>query len=163
MTGFLQVDRVLRDAIDRNDVPGVVATAVTREGPVYEGAFGKRASPDGPAITADTVFWIASMTKAVTSTAAMQLVEQQKLALDEPIATVLPELARPQVLEGFAPAGEPRLRPAQRPITLRHLITHTAGFVYPIWNADIARYIEKTGTPDVRTCKTLRAGAAAGV
>ncbi|MBV8737071.1 MAG: beta-lactamase family protein [Alphaproteobacteria bacterium] len=153
MRQLQEVDRVLRDAIDRGDVPGVVAMATTREGPVYGGAFGRRALPDGPAMTANTVFWIASMTKAVTSTAAMQLVERGKLALDEPIAAVLPELAAPQVLEGFDAVGEPRLRPARCPITLRHLITHTAGFVYPIWNADIGRYIDKTGVPDVRTCE----------
>ena len=124
-----QIDRVLKAAIDRGDVPGVVAMAGGREGPVYQGAFGKRALPDGAAMTPDTVFWIASMTKAVTSTAAMQLVEQGRLSLDQPIANVLPELAAPQVLEGFDAAGEPRLRPAARPITLRHLLTHTAGFV----------------------------------
>jgi methyl acetate hydrolase len=153
MRQLSEIDRVLRETIDCGDVPGVVTMATTREGSVYGGAFGKRALPDGTAMTADTVFWIASMTKVITSTAAMQLVEQGKLALDGPIAGVLPELAAPQVLEGFDAAGEPRLRPARRPITLRHLLTHTAGFVYPIWNADIARYMEKTGTPDVRTCE----------
>jgi CubicO group peptidase (beta-lactamase class C family) len=130
-----------------------VATAATRDGPIYQGAFGRRALPDGAAMTSDTVFWIASMTKAVTSAAAMQLVEAGKLALDDPIAETLPELAAPQVLEGFDAAGEPRLRPARRPITLRQLITHTAGFCYPIWNADIARYVQKTGIPEVASCR----------
>ena len=153
MSEFPQINQVLKAAIDRGDVPGVVAMAATREGPLYQGAFGKRALPDGAAMTADTVFWIASMTKAVTSTAAMQLVTEGKLTLDQPIARVLPELASPQVLEGFDGAGEPRMRPARRPITLRHLITHTAGFVYAIWNPDIGRYIEKTGTPDIITCQ----------
>ncbi len=148
-----QIDQVLKAATDRGDVPGVVAMAATREGPVYQGAFGRRALPDGPAMTADTVFWIASMTKAITSTAAMQLVEQGKLALDRPIAEVLPELASPQVLEGFDPAGEPRLRPARRAITLRHLITHTAGFCYDIWNPQVARYIERKGLPNIFTCQ----------
>jgi methyl acetate hydrolase len=148
-----QIDEVLRSAVDRGDVPGVVAMAATREGPIYQGAFGRRALPDGAAMTADTVFWIASMTKAVTSTAAMQLVEQEKLTLDGPIAGVLPELAAPQVLEGFDSAGEPRLRPARRPITLRHLITHTAGFVYDIWNADLGRYMEKRGIPGIISCE----------
>jgi methyl acetate hydrolase len=153
MSEFPQIDQVLKAAIDRGDVPGVVAMAATREGPLYQGAFGKRALPDGAAMTADSVFWIASMTKAVTSTAAMQLVADGKLTLDQPIANALPELASPKVLEGFDAAGEPRLRPARRPITLRHLITHTAGFVYAIWNSDIGRYIEKTGTPDIITCQ----------
>src|SRR5205814_5872313 len=92
-------------------------------------------------------------TKAITWTAAMQLVEQGKLALDRPIAEVLPELAAPQVLEGFDAAGEAKLRPARRPITLRHLITHTAGFVYDIWNPEMGRYMEKTGTPGITSCE----------
>ena len=148
-----QVDHVLKAAADQGDVPGVVAMAATRDGRVYEGAFGRRALPDGAAMTADTVFWIASMTKAITSTAAMQLVEQGKLSLDRQIAEVLPELAAPQVLEGFDEAGEPRLRAARRPITLRHLITHTAGLVYDIWSPDMARYMEKRGIPGIISCE----------
>jgi methyl acetate hydrolase len=153
MAEFPQIAEPLKAAIARGDVPGLVAMAATREGTVYQGAFGKRALPDGAAMTADAMFWIASMTKAVTSSAAMQLVEEGRLALDRPIADVLPELASPQVLEGFDSGGEPQLRPARRPVTLRQLITHTAGFVYAIWNADIARYIEKTGTPDIISCQ----------
>jgi len=148
-----KIDHLLKAAIDRGDVPGAVAMAATREGPVYQGAFGTRALPAGAAMTADTVFWIASMTKAITSTAAMQLVEQGKLALEHPIAEVLPELAAPQVLEGFDGAGEPRLRPARRPITLRHLITHTSGFVYDIWSPEIARYMEKRDIPGIVSCE----------
>ncbi len=147
------VDEVLGTAIERGDVPGIVAMAATRDGVIYQGAFGRRVLPEGAVMTADTVFWIASMTKAVTSTAAMQLVEQGKLALDRPIAGLLPELAAPQVLEGFDAAGEPRLRPARRAITLRHLITHTAGFVYDIWNAEMGRYMEKTGVPGIISCQ----------
>ena len=148
-----RVDQLLKIATDRGDVPGVVAMAATREGPVYQAAFGKRALPDGPRMTADTVFWIASMTKAITSMAAMRLVEQGKLSLDWPIGEVMPELAAPQVLEGFDAAGEPQLRPARRPITLRHLITHTAGFVYDIWNPEMGRYMEKKGVPGIITCQ----------
>jgi methyl acetate hydrolase len=147
------IDEVLRAATDRGDVPGVVAIAATRDGTCYEGAFGRRALPDGAAMTAGSVFWIASMTKAITSTAAMQLVEQGKLALDRPIADVLPELAAPQVLEGFDAAGEPKLRAAARPITLRHLITHTAGFCYDIWNPQVARYVERKEIPSIFTCQ----------
>jgi methyl acetate hydrolase len=148
-----QVDQTLKAATDRGDVPGVVAMAATREGPIYQGAFGKRVLPDGPTMTTDTVFWIASMTKAITSAAAMRLVEQGRLSLDWPVAEVLPELASPQVLEGFDVAGKPRLRPARRPITLRHLITHTAGFVYDIWNPEMGRYMEKAGVPGIISCQ----------
>jgi len=115
-----QVDEVLDAAIERGDVPGVVVMAAMREGPVYQGAFGKRAVSEGAQMTGDTVFWIASTTKAITSTVATQLVEEGKLALDRSIAEVLPELTSPQVLEGFDAAGRPRLRPAPRPITRRH-------------------------------------------
>jgi methyl acetate hydrolase len=148
-----QIDAVLKEATERGDVPGVVAMAAIPKGPIYTGAFGRRALPEGPSMTADTVFWIASMTKAVTSTAAMQLVEQGRLALDEPISAVLPELAAPQVLEGFDAGGEPRLRPARRAITLRHLITHTAGFVYDIWSPQMGRYMEQRGIPGIISCQ----------
>ena len=148
-----QVDQLLKTATDRGDVPGVVAMAATREGPVYRGAFGRRALPNGPAMVDDTVFWIASMTKAITSTAAMRLGEQGKLSLDWPIAEVLPELASPLVLEGFDATGEPRLRPARQRITLRHLITHTAGFVYDIWSPEMGRYMEKRGVPGIISCQ----------
>ena len=153
MASTSDIDRVLQSAIDRGDVPGVVAMAATREGVCYEGAFGRRALPAGAAMTPDSVFWIASMTKAITSTAAMQLVEQGKLALDRPVGDLLPELAAPQILEGFDEAGEPKLRRASRPITLRHLITHTSGFVYDIWNAEMGRFMEKRGIPGVISCQ----------
>ena len=128
--GRAQIDAVLRRATEAGDVPGVVALAASDKGLFYEGAFGTRDLTKGPAMTPDTIFRIASMTKAVTSVAAMQLVEAGKLDLERPIGDVLPELAAPQVLEGFDDAGAPRLRPAKRPITLRHLLTHTAGFGY---------------------------------
>ena len=149
------VDQILERAVTAGEVPGVVALAADHQGVVYEGAFGQREIGKGPEMTLDTVFWIASMTKAVTSVAAMQLVEQGKLELDEPLGELLPELASPQVLEGFDAAGAPRLRPAKRPVTLRHLLTHTAGFTYDIWNADMGRYMEYSGIPGIIECKNV--------
>src|ERR1041385_9181241 len=127
--------------------------AATREGVAYQEAFGRRAWADADPMTTDTVFWIASMTKAVTSAAARQLVEQGKRDRDQPIANVLPELSKPQVLDGFAPSGEPILRSAKGQITLRHLITHTAGIVYDIWNAEMGRYMETKGIPGIVSCQ----------
>src|SRR5262245_45000545 len=127
--------------------------AATDKAILYEGAFGTRDLAKGPEMTADTIFRIASMTKAVTSVAAMQLVEQGKLQLDQPIGGILPELSAPQVLEGFDDAGAPRLRPAKRPITLRQLLTHTAGFGYEFLNADMIRYVKASGTPSGSTGK----------
>ncbi len=143
---------LLKRATDAGDVPGVVVAAATADGPVFAGASGVRDTTSGAPMTADTVVWIASMTKAVTGACAMQLVEQGRLSLDAPIATVLPPLGNVQVLEGFASDGSPRLRPPKRPITLRHLLTHTAGFVYDIWNAEMARYLELSGTPGIISC-----------
>jgi methyl acetate hydrolase len=155
MTALPTIDRLLSAATEKGEVPGVVALAATAQGPVYQGAAGKRALPAGSDMTVDSVFWIASMTKAITSTAAMQLVERGKLSLDKPISEVLPELAAPKVLEGFDAGGEPKLRPAKRPITLRHLITHSAGFGYDIWNPDLLRYEEKKGIPGIISCENL--------
>lgn len=144
-----EIDAVLQAAT--GTVPGVVAMAADADGPIYAGAFGARALPDGPAMTPDTVFRIASMTKAITATAAMQLVEQGRLSLDAPAGDVVAELAAPQVLEGFDATGKPMLRPARGSITLRHLLTHTAGFGYDVWNADLLRYHRETGVPAART------------
>lgn len=143
---LVRVDQVLRQAVDSRTVPGIVAIGATEKGVVYEGAF-------GPSITADSIFWIASMTKAITATACMQLVEQGRLQLDQPMGALLPQLASPKVLEGFDANGAPKLRPAKRPITLRHLLTHTAGFTYSIWSEPMTRYEKVTGTPFIGECR----------
>jgi CubicO group peptidase (beta-lactamase class C family) len=142
-----RVDAALRSAVDAGEVPGVVAMAATDRGLLYEGAFGRRGRGGAEAMTPDTVFRIASMTKAITSIAAMQLVEQGKLALEAPVPDIDPTIGAPRVLEGFDAAGAPRLRPAKRPITLRHLLTHTAGFAYDMWNPALGRYLQSAGLP----------------
>jgi CubicO group peptidase (beta-lactamase class C family) len=148
-----EIDQVLRQKCEAQEIPGVVAVAATGSDVIYQGAFGKRdLSKDDP-MTSDSVFWIASMTKAITTAAGMQLVEQGKLSLDEPIGKLLPDLANPQVLEGFDASGEPKLRPATKPITLRQLMTHTAGLAYAFWNGDMAAYLERAGTPPITTCQ----------
>jgi methyl acetate hydrolase len=146
MPNLAPISELLKRASDAGDVPGVVAGVATSDGVIFEAAHGKRDLAGTP-MTKDAIFRIASMTKAVTGACAMQMVEQGRLDLDSPIARVLPELGSPQVLEGYDAAGKPRLRAAKRPITLRHLLTHTSGHVYEIWNAGLADYRQKSGTP----------------
>jgi methyl acetate hydrolase len=143
----------LKRAADSGDVPGVVAAAATADGVIFEGGFGKRSLASDAPTTVDTVVWIASMTKAITAACAMQLVERGKLSLDGDLGAIVPELGRAQVLEGFDAAGKPRLRAPKRAITLRHLLTHTSGYAYDMFNGDIVRYMEVTGTPGIITCK----------
>jgi methyl acetate hydrolase len=146
------LDSLLGRAADAGDVPGVVAMVTDRERTLYEGAFGKRALGEEAPMTTDSVVWIASMTKALTGAATMQLVEQGQLDLDAPASRYAPRIGEAQVLEGFDAAGKPLLRAPKRPITLRHLLTHTAGYGYEFWSADIGRYLEATGTPGIISC-----------
>lgn len=149
-----RIDGVLRQAADAKEVPGVVAIAATEKGVLYEGAFGPRVlEPGAAAMTPDTVFRIASMTKIITSVAAMQVVEQGKLTLDGPVPNIDPALGSPRVLDGFDASGAPKLRPAKRPITLRHLLTHTAGFGYDMWDPNLGRYIKAANVPSRATAK----------
>jgi len=152
MATLTTLDTILSDAVRSKKMPGIVAAAATGAGVLYEGAFGVRQLGAEAPMTRDTVVWIASMTKAITATAAMQLVEKGKLALEAPVDAVVPQLAAARVLEGFDAGGQPRLRAPRRPITLRHLLTHTAGFGYEIWVPEIARYQTATSTPGITTC-----------
>ncbi|HBK05364.1 MAG TPA: 1,4-butanediol diacrylate esterase [Acetobacteraceae bacterium] len=158
MVDTQKIAAVLRRATESGDIPGVAATAANADGVIFEGGFGTRDLKTGAPMTADTVVWIASMTKAVTGACAMQLVEQGKLSLDGDIASVLPELGKVKVLQGFDAAGKPMLRAPKRAITLRHLLTHTSGFAYDMWNANIVRYMEATGTPGIISCKNAALG-----
>jgi methyl acetate hydrolase len=147
------IAKVLEEAVASGQVPGVTAAAANADGVIVEAAFGRRSLARDAPMTNDTVFRIASMTKAVTGAAAMQMVEQGKLSLDQPAGEILPFLANPMVLDGTDAAGEPKLRPAKGEITLRKLLTHTAGFVYPVWNGEMNRYAAHSGLPPTGTGK----------
>ena len=137
-----EIDADLAGAVDAAEVPGVVAMVASERSVIYQGAFGVRGSDAAAKMSEDTVFRIASMVKLLTSVAAMQLVERGKLGLDEPAANIDPTLGSPQVLTGFDAKGVPQLRPARRPITLRDLLTHTSGFSYRLWDANVVRYLD---------------------
>ena len=149
------VQAILGGGVARGDVAGATAEIVSPNEVLCSAAAGVRSlhqEAAGP-MTSDTVCWIASMTKALTGTAAMQLTEGGRLHLDTPAAEVLEHLATVGVLEGFDAQGSPLVRPARAPITLRQLLTHTAGFGYEIWSEDLLRYHTVTGTPTIRTCR----------
>lgn len=151
--GFGSIDAALRRAVEIGAAAGVVAVGATPKGVVYEGAFGNANVEADTPMAADTVFWLLSMTKTITATACMQLVERGRLHLDQKAGEILPQLASPKVLEGFDANGKPRLRPAKRPITVRHLLTHTSGYTYANWSEALTRYERVTGLPDIATLR----------
>ena len=125
------------------NIPGAVAVVGNSAGTLAEvavGTKGPKVNGSGPPLAQSDLFQIASMTKAIASVAAMQLVEQGRLGLDDDIGAVLPGLANPQVLEGFDDEAKPVTRPAAGPITLRQLLTHTSGFGYEFMSAELTRY-----------------------
>lgn len=137
------MDDALEGAVEAGVIPGVVALAADENGVTYQGAFGKRALGGDADMTLDTLFFIASMTKTVTAVAAMQLVEQGQVTLDEPLGERAPELASMRVLDGFDADGQAKLRPARGPITLRQLLTHTAGYTSSAFNVTMLRWTEQ--------------------
>jgi methyl acetate hydrolase len=137
-----EIDAALHAKVGLKEIPGVVAMAANETSIVYQGAIGLRNMAAATPMSTDTIFRIASMVKLLTSVAALQLVEQGRLKLDEPVANIDPALAAPQLLAGFDAKGIPQLRPAQMPLTLRHLLTHTSGFSYPLWDPNAVRYLK---------------------
>ena len=146
MVNAAAIDAALSRATEAGEIAGAVAMATTASGMIYQACIGTADRASGAPLRPDSIFRYASMTKAITSVAAMQLVERGKLSLDGPIAAILPHLAAPMVLDGFQ-GPMPALRPAARPITLRHLLTHTSGLGYDIWNADLKRATDALGLP----------------
>jgi CubicO group peptidase (beta-lactamase class C family) len=141
------IDARLQQAVADKRVAGVAAIAVDRKHILYRGAFGVADVATSRPLDTHALFRIASMTKAITSTAAMQLVEAGKFGLDDPVAGYLPALAELMVIELPESEGDYRLRPARRPITVRHLFTHTSGFGYAFTSAVLRDYKPRPGDP----------------
>ena len=140
------IDASLKGAVDRKDIPGVVALVTDKKGVVYEGAFGVADVASGRPLKTDAMFRIASMTKPITSVALMQLVEQGKISLDDPAEKYLPELKNPKVITSFdAKTGDYQLRPASKPATVRNFLTHTSGLAYGFTSAIWRDFKPKAG------------------
>ncbi|TDX08263.1 serine hydrolase [Kribbella sp. VKM Ac-2566] len=141
------VDDVLNTAVTDGVVPGAVAVITGSEGLRCESVAGRvRIDKDAP-VRADTIFRTASMTKALTSVGALQLIERGRLSLTDEVASIVPGYGELAVLEGYD-GDRPRLRPAARQATILDLLRHTSGHGYWFSNVDLLRYLEMTGTPD---------------
>ncbi|MFO1254801.1 MAG: serine hydrolase domain-containing protein [Sphingomonadaceae bacterium] len=147
---------MFEQAFAEANLPCAVGMIVDRDGVRFSQALGVTDVDSQTPVGEDTRFQIASMTKALVSVAAMQLVEQGRLSLDAPIGDLLPDLADAQVLTGFGPDGQPRLRPAARPITLRHLLTHTAGLGYFFIHPQVLQYFGAVGMPEPGSKASIR-------
>jgi CubicO group peptidase (beta-lactamase class C family) len=143
--GGARIRAALEEGLAASGLPGVTAAALTPRGETVRLAVGRRGVDDPAPLAEDTQFWIASMTKAVTAVVALQLVAEGRLDLDEPVDARLPELAAPQVLEGFDADGRPLTRPAARPVTLRALLNHASGLAYDFTSPEISRWLSVTG------------------
>ena len=140
------IDQSMRRAVERKDVVGVVVMAADRERVIYRGAFGVADIDEARHLKVDALFRIASMTKAITSTAAMQLVEQGRFAIEDPVEKYLPEFAKLSVFESFDSASRAyRVRPATKAVTIRHLFTHTSGFGYNFTNPIVRDFMPRAG------------------
>ena len=141
-------EKALEAAVASGRIAGAVAAVADRDGVTYTRQAGVRQAGEPAAMTQDTIFWLASMTKAVVSVAALREVEAGRLSLDGDLSGLLPEFSDLKVLEGFGEDGAPRLRPARRAPTLRDLLTHTSGFGYGFLSPDLTRWHQATGAPD---------------
>jgi methyl acetate hydrolase len=141
-----RIDDPLRSAVERKELAGVVAMAADRNRVIYQGAFGVADIGEARPLQLDSLFRIASMTKAITSTAAMQLIEKGQFALDDPAEKYLPQLAKLSVFESFDVAsGAYKLRPATKSITVRHLFTHTSGLGYGFTSPTVRDFKPRAG------------------
>jgi methyl acetate hydrolase len=136
------IDRYLAGVIAGTQIPGVVAMVADTDGVLYTGAFGKQDTAQNIAIKPDTIFSIASMTKPITSTAIMMLIQQGDIGLEDPVSKYLPAFASERVIENFNPADKTYTsRPAATPMTIRHLLTHTSGLGYAFSSSVLAALI----------------------
>ena len=139
------LNTILEAAVDRGDIAHATAIVTDANGVLYQGQCGPRQMGDAEPLTKDTIFWIHSMTKPLVAAAVMQLVEVGRVGLDDNCGDLVPSLKAPRVLEGFDASDRPILRPVNGTITLRQLLTHTAGFVYDMWNADQYKWLKQAG------------------
>jgi methyl acetate hydrolase len=145
-SGAAAIDRMFQAAIDKGEIPGVVAAVTNKDQIVYLKALGRQDVARGVPMTDGTMFRIASMTKPVTSVGIMMLVEQGKLRLDDPVSKYLPAYKGRPVMASFNEADASyTTRPAKGEMTIRHLLAHTSGLAYPFTSPTVLAIQMKTG------------------
>lgn len=153
-----RLDLALKSKIDEQKLPGLVAIVVRKGKIVYHKAYGYSDAPNHKAMKTDDIFRIASMTKAITSTAVLMLFEEGKFSLDDPISKWIPEFKNPQVLDSFNPADSSyTTKPAKSEITIRHLLTHTSGLGYGAidGNEQIRKIYAKAGIKELYSTEPI--------
>jgi len=153
------LDKMFEKAIADEEIPGAVALIVRNGNIVYHKAFGMSDNENGLEFEKNDIFRIASQTKAITSTAVMILWEEGKFRLDDPVSKFIPEFEEPVVLQEFdATDTSYTTIPADREITIRHLLTHTSGLGYGMIDGDerIRKIYQKEGITDLFTTENIR-------
>jgi len=146
-SGVAAIDRMFQAAVNRGEIPGVVAAVMNTDQILYLGAFGRQDVARGVPMSKDTLFRIASMTKPVTSVGIMMLYEQGKLRLDDPVGDYLPAYKGRAVISAFDEKDATyTTRQAKSEMTIRHLLTHTSGLSYPFTSPTVLAIQTKTGT-----------------
>jgi methyl acetate hydrolase len=144
------IDQALSSAIRNGLVPGLVAATGNSDQVTYLKAFGSTSADSDTLMEENSIFRIASMTKAITSVAIMQLVEQQVIDLDAPASDYLPSLSGAWIFSGYdSSTGMPRFRAPKTQMTTRHLLTHTAGFGYEMWSNEIVDLVTAGHLPSM--------------
>ncbi|KUI58331.1 Acyltransferase LovD [Cytospora mali] len=140
----------------KNELLGAAFVVVNKDGVIYQGSAGHiSSSPDSPGFTPDSFTIVASLTKLITATCAMQLVEKGLIGLDDDVRPLVPQLAEMKILRGFVGADVPYLEENTTPITLRQLLTHTVGLGYASGDPDLSRWAKHIGREESDLQDTL--------
>ena len=156
-----RIDAMLQKSVDQKEIPGAVAIVCRNGKIVYQKAFGSADNTAGRAMKTDDIFRIASMSKAVTSTAVMMLWEQGLFQLDDPISKYIPEFKNPSVLDSLTMSDTTyTTKSAGKEITIRHLLTHTSGLGYGVidGNTRFKAIYKKAGIVDLFTTESVKIG-----
>jgi CubicO group peptidase (beta-lactamase class C family) len=131
-----RIDDMCLKAVEDGKIPGVVALVARKGKIIYHKAFGTSDAKSKRTLQKDDIFRLASQSKAITATAVMMLWEEGKFQLDDPISNYIPEFKNPQVLDTVLADGTFLTKPADKEISIRHLLTHTSGIGYGVIDND---------------------------